>query len=84
MPARASFTRRSAITHRLDVRRYAAQKRAALAAHPPPGLAGPPGGSGHAFWALDRLPLPLFRLLLGREWLTEPRSAPGTRRTRIL
>jgi LmbE family N-acetylglucosaminyl deacetylase len=45
------------------------------------GIMGP---AGSAFWALDRLPLPLFRLLLGREWFTEPRSAPGTRRTNIL
>ena len=34
---RGSFTERKAITHRMDVRRYAAQKRAALAAITPSG-----------------------------------------------
>jgi LmbE family N-acetylglucosaminyl deacetylase len=59
------YTPRRAITHRVDVRRYAAAKQAAIAAHQSQ-LHSPVG------YALTHLPLPLFRLLFGREWLTGP------------
>ena len=66
---------RSAITHRFDVRRYASQKRAALAAHRTP-LSG--GGRGaRLFRALARSPLPVFRLVCGTEWYAEPGGRTG-------
>lgn len=66
---------RSAITHRVDVRRYAAQKRAALAAHRTP-LSG--GGRGNRlFRVLVRSPLPVFRVACGTEWFVEPGGRTG-------
>jgi len=81
--ARASFTPRSAITHRIDVREFAGAKRAALAAHRSQTRPVSASRARNAFWILTRLPLPLFRLLLGREWFTEPGAAPGPRKTRV-
>jgi LmbE family N-acetylglucosaminyl deacetylase len=66
---------RSAITHRVDVRRYAAQKRAALAAHRTPVSGG--GRSARLFRALIRSPLPVFRVLCGAEWFAEPGGRSG-------
>ncbi len=63
-------TPRSAITHRVDVRRYAAQKQAALAAHRTQ-VSGR-GRSARLFRALLRSPLPVFRVACGTEWFTEP------------
>jgi LmbE family N-acetylglucosaminyl deacetylase len=73
---RVSFTARSAITHRVDVRRYAAQKRSALAAHQ--SQARGKGRSARLMKVLLKLPVPVFGLLLGREWFTEPGAAPAT------
>ncbi len=59
---------RSAITHRLNVRAYARQKQAALAAHKSQhGI----GRAGRAVWILVRLPVPVFGLLLGTEWFID-------------
>jgi LmbE family N-acetylglucosaminyl deacetylase len=66
---------RSAITHRVDVRRYAAQKRAALAAHQTP-VSGR-GRGARLFRALIRSPLPVFRLVGGTEWFAEPGGRTG-------
>jgi LmbE family N-acetylglucosaminyl deacetylase len=66
---------RSAITHRLNVRRYAAQKRAALAAHRTPLSGG--GRAARLFRVMAGLPLPLFRLLCGTEWFAEPGGRSG-------
>jgi len=65
----------SAITHRVDVRRHAAQKRAALAAHRTP-VSGT-GRSARLFRALIRSPLPLFRVVCGTEWFAEPGGRTG-------
>jgi hypothetical protein len=46
------------------------QKRAALAAHG--SQVRGKGRSARMFWVLVRLPVPVFGLLLGREWFTEP------------
>lgn len=59
------YTPRRAITHRVDVRRYAAVKQAAIAAYRSQ-MRSPVG------YALTHMPTPLFRLLLGREWLAGP------------
>lgn len=68
-------TPRSAVTHRVDVRRYTGQKRAALAAHYTP-LSGR-GGSARLFRLLARAPLPLVRLVAGTEWFAEPGGRTG-------
>lgn len=80
--ARAAGTPWSEITHRLDVRRYAAVKQAALAAHRTP--AGGAGRSSRLFRLALSLPVPVFGLLAGREWFTEPGVGPGAVRDEIL
>jgi LmbE family N-acetylglucosaminyl deacetylase len=65
----------SAITHRVDVRRHAAQKRAALAAHRTQ-VSGR-GRGATLFRALLRCPLPVFRLVCGTEWFAEPGGRTG-------
>jgi LmbE family N-acetylglucosaminyl deacetylase len=75
---RHCYLPRSAITHRINVRRYAARKRAALAAHHP----GPGRGTGRAAGlarVMLALPVPLFAVCFGREWFAEP----GATRTAI-
>lgn len=67
--SRTAYSPRSAITHRVDVRRFASQKQAALAAH-----RSQVNGSGRlapVLRALVRLPAPLFGLVLGREWFVD-------------
>ena len=65
----------SVITHRVDVRRHAAQKRAALAAHQTP-VSGR-GRSARLFRLLVRSPLPVFRAVCGTEWFAEPGGRTG-------
>ena len=66
---------RAVITHRVDVRRYAAQKRAALAAHRTQ-VSGR-GRGARLLRALLRSPLPAFRLACGTEWFAEPGGRTG-------
>jgi len=66
---------RSVITHRVDVRRYAAQKRAALAAHRTP-VSGR-GRGARLLRVLLRSPLPVFRVVCGTEWFAEPGGRTG-------
>jgi LmbE family N-acetylglucosaminyl deacetylase len=73
--ARTAGSPRSAITHRVNVRRYAASKQAALAAHRTP-VQGK-GRTARLFRLLVRLPAPVFGLLSRREWFAEPGAAPG-------
>jgi LmbE family N-acetylglucosaminyl deacetylase len=70
---RGGFSPRSAITHRIGVRRYAAQKRAALAAHRSYTQSG--GRSARLARVMLALPVPAFGLLFGREWFAEPGRA---------
>jgi LmbE family N-acetylglucosaminyl deacetylase len=65
----------SVITHRVDVRPYAAQKRAALAAHRTP--TSGTGRSARLFRLLLRSPLPVFRAVCGTEWFAEPGGRTG-------
>ncbi|RJL30894.1 PIG-L deacetylase family protein [Bailinhaonella thermotolerans] len=60
----------SAITHRVNVTRYARRKRAALAAHRSQYTGR--GRVAPLYRLLLRLPLPIFALLLGREWFAAP------------
>lgn len=60
-----AYTPAHHITHRVDVRRFAAAKRASMAAH----VSQTGGGDGvRTLAALLRLPVPLFRWVLGTEW----------------
>jgi LmbE family N-acetylglucosaminyl deacetylase len=65
----------SAITHRVDVRRFAAQKRAALAAHRTP--LSSRGRGNRLLRVLVRSPLPVFRIACGTEWFVEPGGRTG-------
>jgi LmbE family N-acetylglucosaminyl deacetylase len=68
-------TPRSTITHRVNVRRYAAQKRGALREHRTQLHGG--GRSARLFHALVRSPLPIFRVICGTEWFAEPGGRTG-------
>ncbi|MCH6161171.1 PIG-L deacetylase family protein [Streptomyces marispadix] len=73
------YSPRAAITHAVGVRRYARQKQAALAEHHSEVAKGA-GRLAPAMRLLVRLPVPLFGLVLGREWFVEAgpgRSRPG-------
>jgi LmbE family N-acetylglucosaminyl deacetylase len=73
--AKVAGTPRAAITHRVNVRRYAAKKQAALAAHRSP-LSGT-GRSARLFRFAIALPVPVFALFAGREWFAEPGAGAG-------
>lgn len=60
------YSPRSAITHRFDVRRFARQKQAALAVHH--SQVSGNGRPATIMRVLVKLPVPLFGILLGREW----------------
>jgi LmbE family N-acetylglucosaminyl deacetylase len=70
----SSYTPRPALTHRVDVRRYAGAKRAAMAAHA--SQAGADEGT-RTLAVLLRLPRWLFRIALGREWYVERGRTAG-------
>jgi LmbE family N-acetylglucosaminyl deacetylase len=65
----------SAITHRVDVRRYAWHKRAALMAHRTP-VSGR-GRGARLLRVLLRSPLPVSRVACGTEWFAEPGGRTG-------
>lgn len=69
-----SFAARGELTHAVDVRRYAAAKRASMAAHASQASADE---GTRTLAVLLRLPRPLFRRALGREWYVEPGRRPG-------
>lgn len=62
------------ITHRIDVRRWTDAKRAAMAAHASQATAD---SGDRTLAALLRLPRPLYRQILGREWFVRRGSTPG-------
>jgi LmbE family N-acetylglucosaminyl deacetylase len=76
------FSPRSAITHRVDVRRFASRKRAALAAHR--SFAASNGRSARLARVMLALPVPVFGLFFGREWFVEPGAATTTISSDIL
>jgi LmbE family N-acetylglucosaminyl deacetylase len=69
----AAYSPRAALTHRVDVRRFADAKRASMAAHV--SQAGADEGT-RTLAVMLRLPRPLFRLAFGREWYVERGRAP--------
>jgi LmbE family N-acetylglucosaminyl deacetylase len=63
-----AFSPRSAITHRIDVHRYADAKRASMAAH----ASQATGGQGdRTLAAFVRMPRWLYRRVFGREWFVQ-------------
>jgi LmbE family N-acetylglucosaminyl deacetylase len=71
-----AYSPRGAITHRIDVRRYASQKRAAMRAHASQATAD--GGADRTLAAFLRIPRPLFDLVFGREWYVDASRPAGT------
>lgn len=71
-----AYTDHDALTHRVDVGRYAGRKRAAMAAHATQTTGG---GSWRTLALFLRLPMPLFRLVFGHEWFVERGRPPGGR-----
>ena len=70
-----AYAPREEITHRVDVRRYADRKRASMAAHASQASAD---DGDRTLAALLRLPRPVYRRVLGREWFVE-RGRPAGR-----
>ncbi|WP_431898143.1 PIG-L deacetylase family protein [Nonomuraea sp. bgisy101] len=70
-----AYSPRQAITHRIDVRRYARQKQTAIAAHRSEVMGR--GRLAPVMRILVRLPLPVFGWILGREWYAEPAAGAG-------
>jgi LmbE family N-acetylglucosaminyl deacetylase len=72
---RTAYAPRATITHRINVRRFARQKRDAVAAHRSQlgeGLAA------RLFSGALKLPPHVFGLVLGHEWFVDPTATPGT------
>jgi LmbE family N-acetylglucosaminyl deacetylase len=69
-----AYSPSAAMTHRVDVRRYAAQKRASFEAHA--SQASSDEGA-RTLALLLRLPRWLFRIMLGHEWYVEHGRTPG-------
>jgi len=81
-----AFSARSEITHRINVRRYAGAKRAAMRAHASQATGGGAAsvGSGgqtgdRTLGAFLRIPRPVYDLVFGREWFRDPALGPGAR-----
>ncbi|MGO4258676.1 PIG-L deacetylase family protein [Marmoricola sp. RAF53] len=73
---RSGYLPRAELTHQVDVRPFVAAKIAGLAAHASQGT----GSRGvRTVTLLRRLPGPIARRVLGREWFREVGVAPGLR-----
>lgn len=69
-----AYTARREITHRIDVHRYAARKRAAMRAHASQASAD---GGDRTLAAFLRIPRPFYDAIFGREWYRDPAHPPG-------
>jgi LmbE family N-acetylglucosaminyl deacetylase len=69
-----AYSARSQITHRVDVRPYTDRKRDSMRAHASQATAD---SGDRTLAALLRLPRPLYRRVLGREWFVESGRTPG-------
>ncbi len=79
-----AFSARSEITHRINVRRYAGAKRAAMRAHASQATGGGAASAGsggqtgdRTLGAFLRIPRPVYDLVFGREWFRDPALPPG-------
>lgn len=73
--ARTAYAPRSAITHRINVFRFARQKRDAFAAHR--SQIDGNAAATRLFAVLMRLPPQVAGLMFGREWFIDPTLPPG-------
>ena len=73
-----SYTARADITHRIDVRRYAAAKRASMRAHASQASNDGSQSGDRTLAAFLRIPRPLFDLVFGREWFRDPSAPPSS------
>lgn len=64
-----AFSARKQITHRIDVHRHIAAKRASMAAHASQASAD---DGDRTLAAFLRIPRPLYDLVFGREWFVDP------------
>jgi LmbE family N-acetylglucosaminyl deacetylase len=71
-----AFSPKSAITHRIDVRRFADAKRASMAAHASQATGG---GGDRTLAAFVRMPRPLYRRVFGHEWFIQADLTPEQR-----
>lgn len=72
----AAYAAPERLTHRVDVRRYASAKRTSMAAHATQATSDE---GTRTLAVLLRLPRPLFRRALGREWFVERGRIPAGR-----
>lgn len=79
--ARTAYAPRSSITHRIDVFRFAREKRDALGAHR--SQIGESTPAARAYDVLLRLPPQAFGLLFPREWFVDPTLPAGSVRRDI-
>lgn len=73
---RTAYAPRATITHRINVFRFARQKRDALAAHH--SQIGGSGRAGRLFGALLRVPPQVFGLIFPCEWFVDPALSQGS------
>ncbi|GAA0993359.1 PIG-L family deacetylase [Acrocarpospora macrocephala] len=72
----SAYSAGSDITHRINVRKHAKAKRAAMSAHATQAT----GGDGdRTLGAMLRIPAPIFRYVFGTEWYVRRGLPPGTR-----
>jgi LmbE family N-acetylglucosaminyl deacetylase len=69
-----AYAPRATLTHEVDVRRHADRKRASMTAHASQATAD---RGDRTLAALLRLPQPLYRRVLGREWFIERGRVPA-------
>lgn len=72
---RTAYAPSSSITHRINVFRFARQKRDAIAAHR--SQIGTTGAAARLFAVLMRLPPQVAGLMFGREWFVDPALPAG-------
>jgi LmbE family N-acetylglucosaminyl deacetylase len=70
-----AFSPKSDITHRVNVTRYAAAKRASMRAHA--SQASADRGADRTLAAFLRIPRPLYDVVFGREWFVDPAHPAG-------
>ncbi|GGL30661.1 PIG-L deacetylase family protein [Planomonospora parontospora] len=70
-----AYSRGEEITHRVNVRRFARQKRASMAAHATQAT----GADTRTLGVMLKVPGPLYRLVFGTEWYVRRDLAAGTR-----
>ncbi|MEU8245947.1 PIG-L family deacetylase [Nonomuraea sp. NPDC048916] len=72
----SAYSSSETITHRVNVRKYTRQKRAAMSAHASQASGG---DSDRTLAVMLKVPGPLYRLVFGTEWFVRRGLPPGTR-----